>query len=74
MRHERREHVKGGTVPVRIFAIGYEAIWKGGEVILSPRHPRMEWISVKNFKPEKYFKGGWLRGVKDYLAFTRAKS
>ena len=68
LRHERSEHVRGGTVPVRIFAVGYEAKYVSGEIRLSPRHMRMEWVSVKTFKPEKYFKGGWLTGVKEYLS------
>ncbi len=72
MRHERRETAPGNP-KVRIFAVGYEAIWKSGEIALSPRHPRMEWVSVQSFKPERYFKGGWLRGIKEYL-LLRSKS
>ena len=70
MRHERLEN---GKIPVRIFAVGYEAKYVSGKIKLSPRHPRMEWVSLKTFKPEKYFRGGWLRGVKEYIAITKKK-
>jgi 8-oxo-dGTP pyrophosphatase MutT (NUDIX family) len=66
MRHERVEQVPGNPT-VRIFAIGYKAILKDGEIKLSQRHPGMLWVDPANFKPEEYFKGGWLQGVKEYL-------
>ena len=68
MRHERLEN---GKIPVRIFALGYEAKYLGGKIKLSPRHPRMQWIPLKNFKPGKYFRGGWLKGVVEYLKLKR---
>lgn len=68
LRHERLEHTPSGKVPVRIFAVGYEARYIDGEIQLSSRHPTMEWVDLKNFRPESYFKGGWLRGVREYLA------
>ncbi len=52
---------------VRIFAVGYEAQYTGGEIQIGKHHDQMEWVSVKTFKPEDYFKGGWLTGVKEYL-------
>src|SRR3989338_843441 len=65
MRHER---VEGGTSnTVRIFAIGYEATLESGEVRLSHRHTEMLWADQRNFKPEKYFTGGWLKGVEEYI-------
>jgi len=74
-RVEREEHAltKHGTyVPsgqmVRIFAIGYEAHYLGGKIKLGEYHDNMEWISVQTFDPKKYFKGGWLVGVQEYLA------
>lgn len=67
MRHERVEAAPGNPT-VRIFALVYEGILTKGEVTLSPRHTEMLWVDPKTFKPEQYFEGGWLRGVKEYLA------
>lgn len=67
MRHQRVEQAPGNPI-VRIFAVGYEAVLEGGAIHLSERHPEMLWIDPHNFEPEKYFKGGWLRGVQDYLS------
>jgi hypothetical protein len=67
LRHERIE-VAPGSPTVRIFAVGYPATWKSGEIKLSERHIEMLWADLKTFKPEQYFKGGWLKGVQEYLA------
>lgn len=66
MRHERREASLGNPL-VRIFAIGYLATLLSGEIHLSDQHTEMQWVDPKNFKPEDYFSGGWLEGVKEYL-------
>jgi len=66
MRHERVEQTQGNPT-VRIFAIGYGGTLQSGDIQLSDRHPEMLWVDPKNFKPEKYFKGGWLKGVREYL-------
>ena len=68
MRHERLEN---GKVPVRIFAVGFEGKYLGGKIKLSRRHGAQLWVLVKGFKPEKYFKGGWLRGVREYLDISK---
>jgi 8-oxo-dGTP diphosphatase len=65
-RVERAEHGLNGQM-VRIFAVGYDATYKGGEVRLGDHHDQMEWVDVKTFRPEKYFTGGWLAGVQEYL-------
>jgi len=52
---------------VRIFAIGYEAKYRSGEITLGKNHDKMEWVDVKTFKPEQYFTGGWLAGIQEYL-------
>ncbi len=65
-RHERSEHDEGGK-QVRIFAIGYEAVYQGGDVKLGDYHDKMEWVDINSFKPEGYFTGGWLKGVQEYL-------
>lgn len=66
MRHERVEAAPGNPT-VRIFALGYIAQLESGEIHLSPRHVEMQWVDRSTFRPDKYFKGGWLNGVKDYL-------
>jgi 8-oxo-dGTP pyrophosphatase MutT (NUDIX family) len=64
-RVERAEHSLGGE-KVRIFAVGYEAKYLGGEVGLGDHHDRMEWVDINSFEPEAYFTGGWLKGVQEY--------
>ncbi len=65
-RVERAEHGLGGQI-VRIFAVGYDAKYTSGEIKLGEHHDKMEWVDLKSFKPENYFTGGWLTGVKEYL-------
>ncbi len=69
-RVERAEHDQGGEL-VRIFAVGYDAKFLGGKVKLGKHHDQMEWVDVKTFQPEKYFTGGWLTGIQEYLAKVR---
>ncbi|MDD5165520.1 MAG: hypothetical protein PHG25_03240 [Candidatus Pacebacteria bacterium] len=71
LRHERVE-VSPGNPTVRIFAIGYSAIWKSGDVKLSERHTEMLWADPKTFNPQNYFKGGWLKGVQEYIAIRNS--
>ncbi|MFA5987457.1 MAG: NUDIX domain-containing protein [Candidatus Paceibacterota bacterium] len=66
MRHQRIEQTLGSPT-VRIFAVGYEGTMTSGKITLSERHPEMVWVDPTNFKPENYFKGGWLKGVQEYL-------
>lgn len=70
LRHERIENSTKETV--RIFAVGYQAEWRGGEVKMSPRHTEIIWADQKTFKPEQYFTGGWLKGVQEYIAIKKA--
>jgi ADP-ribose pyrophosphatase YjhB (NUDIX family) len=72
MRHERQESAPGNPM-VRIFAVGYEGTLMGGEIKTSERHPELLWVDPKNFAPENYFKGGWLKGVQEYLAIRNNK-
>ena len=65
MRHQRIEF--STKERVRIFAIGYQAKYLSGKIKLSSDHLKSEWVNLENFKPEKYFEGGWLKGVKDYI-------
>ena len=71
MRHERKENMPGGRKKARIFAIGYKAIYKGGDIKLSKRHTEYKWVPVDKFNPKKYFAGGWLCGVQEYLRFVK---
>jgi 8-oxo-dGTP pyrophosphatase MutT (NUDIX family) len=65
-RVEREEHNLDNK-KVRIFAIGYDAVYEGGDVQLGDHHDRYEWVDVESFKPEDYFVDGWLEGVQEYL-------
>lgn len=64
-RHERIE--KSTNEPVRIFAVGYEATYKSGDMELGGNHDRYEWVDISSLKPEDYFTGGWLKGLQEYL-------
>lgn len=67
MRHEREEIYPSGEKGIRrIFAVGYEARYLGGEITLGKSHEKYEWVSLKDFVPENYFVGGWLKGVKEF--------
>lgn len=72
MRHERQEAAPGNPM-VRIFAIGYRGTLISGEVKTSERHPEFLWVDPNSFHPEDYFKGGWLKGVQEYLAMRNKK-
>jgi len=71
MRHERKEPNPLGRPKVRIFAIGYRAKFISGEIKLSSMHTEYKWVQLKNLKPERYFIGGWLKGVKKYLCLRK---
>jgi hypothetical protein len=72
MRHERNEVLSGGKREKRrIFAIGYGAEYLDGDIVLGKSHEKYEWVKIDNFVPENYFKGGWLKGVKEYLQNKR---
>lgn len=72
MRHERQE-ASPGNPTVRIFAVGYEGTLTGGEIKTSERHPEILWVDPNSFRPEDYFKGGWLKGLQEYLAINGNK-
>lgn len=68
MRHEREEQLSdGNTETRRIFAMGYRATYTGGDIVLGKNHEKYTWVSKADFKPDDYFEGGWLKGVKEYL-------
>jgi len=70
MRHERIESIPDKPT-VRIFALGYKATLTKGKPKLSNMHTESMWVDIKTFKPENYFTGGWLSGVREYLALCR---
>jgi len=72
MRHERIEHAPGNPT-VRIFAVGFQAELLSGEIKTSERHTEILWVDPKTFKPDDYFEGGWLKGVKDYLRIVNSQ-
>lgn len=73
-RVERIEYLKtGGEMIVRIFGIGYEVEYLGGEIKLGDHHDSMEWLDVGDFKPENYLKGGWENGLNEYLKTVRKR-
>ena len=74
MRHERMENlVIGGQEKGRIFAVGYEAEYLSGEIVMGKNHLEYKFVPLKGFKPEKYFKGGWLKGVRECLKIKNYK-
>jgi hypothetical protein len=71
-RVERLEHIEDGKdMQVRIFAIGYEANYKGGTIKLGKSHDKFEWVELDTFIPAEKFDGGWLKGVEEYLTKQR---
>jgi 8-oxo-dGTP pyrophosphatase MutT (NUDIX family) len=72
MRHERNEVLSSGDKQRRrIFAIGYEAKYLDGQIMLGSNHEKYEWVDLKNFKPEDYFTGGWLQGIREYMQIKK---
>ncbi len=68
MRQERDEMLSDGKRGKRrIFAIGYTARYESGDIVLGKNHTESKWVSLSTLKPEDYFTGGWLTGVKEYL-------
>jgi 8-oxo-dGTP pyrophosphatase MutT (NUDIX family) len=70
-RHERKEQRLSEMV--RIFAVGYEAEYLGGEIKLGNHHDKFEWVNLNSFKPEEYFTGGWLTGIKEYQQIIKGE-
>lgn len=70
MRHERVESAPGNPT-VRIFALGYRAKFISGNVELTSHHTEMFWADPDIFDPKKYFTGGWLKGVQEYMALFK---
>lgn len=56
---------------VRIFAIGYEVKFLGGDIHLGSNHDQYEWVVVSDFEPNILFKDGWEKGLETYLLNTK---
>jgi len=66
-RHEREEVLPSGeNESIRIFAIGYQAKYVGGEINLGEYLKEYKWVPLATFVPEEYLVGGWLNGVKEF--------
>ena len=63
----RLERPEADLEKVRIFAVGFEADYLGGEIILGEYHDKLEWVDVKTFDPLTRQDNGWMRGLKEYL-------
>lgn len=67
MRHERDEVLQAGKREKRrIFAVGYRAKYFGGGITLGNNHTESKWVPLATFRPEEYFTGGWLEGIREY--------
>src|ERR1035437_749890 len=55
-RVERLEHSLQKMV--RIFAVGYEAEYCGGELTLGEHHDDMKWVDTRTYDPSEDFTGG----------------
>ena len=58
---------------VRIFAIGFEAEYLGGEIKLSEIHDAKKWVDVRDFKPLELQNNDWMHGVEGYLKSLESK-
>jgi hypothetical protein len=70
-RVERLEHSTQEVV--RIFAVGYDATYLGGELKMGDHHDQMKWVDVHTFQPQGFFAGGWLAGVQEYIALQQGE-
>lgn len=66
MRHQRVE-AGPDNATTRIFAIGYYVQFVRGEIRPSPQHVETKWVRRDELRPEDYFTGGWLKGVREFL-------
>ena len=65
---ERKERLETGEeMPVRIFGLGFIVNYINGEVELGKHHNRYEWVDIDTYEPEKYFVGGWEKGIREFI-------
>jgi 8-oxo-dGTP pyrophosphatase MutT (NUDIX family) len=70
-RHQRVEATAIGP-SASIFAIGFEATYLGGDILLGEHHDAFEWVAVQDFDVRAYFGGGWRRGLEHYQSLLRS--
>jgi hypothetical protein len=65
-RVEREEVGRNGD-KVRIFGLGYEAVYLGGDILLGEFHDKYEWIDLKSVDLENYkTDSGWVHLLLPY--------
>lgn len=57
----------GIETSARIFAVGYEVKYLGGNINLGGNHDQYVWVDVNDFEPGSIFKDGWDKGLESYL-------
>lgn len=57
----------------RIFAIGYEVTYRGGEITLGEHHDEYRWVDMHKFEPSSLFADGWEVGLESYLRALQNK-
>ena len=66
-RVEREEAGRDGKV-VRIFGVGYEAQYLGGDIEIGTYHDKYEWIDLKTVDLDDYkTESGWVHLLADYV-------
>ena len=64
-----REEFGRGNEKVRIFGIGYEATYHGGEIRLGEYHDKYEWVDLASVDLENYrTDSGWVHLLKEYVS------
>ncbi len=56
---------------VHVLYIFFAAMYKGGNIVISPEHTSSKWIDLKTIDPKQYFKSGILQGIEMYLKNDR---
>lgn len=62
-----REELRQTVEKVRIFAVGYEATYLGGDIHLGKNHDKYEWIDLRSVNLKDYAApGGWVEQLAEY--------
>jgi len=65
-RHEISAAFSSSGKAIHIFYLYFEAEYKKGTVKISKEHQGYKWLNLDKINPNKYFKSGFLQGVKMY--------
>lgn len=72
-RHSRTEQRLPDKPMINILMIGFDIEYLGGDVKISNEHTEYRWLPIEELKnAEKYFKGGWIDGIKKYLDYLES--